>query len=311
LAEAPGWKLAGAITLSNPIALAKVIALSDTVSYITWPEATGASLTDIAVSDIALAKTLLNLSSCRALADIRSRALALEPVCYVRIVVAKTAAKAGIVYPSVSVAYAGAVEIISVDEVVVDLDIVISPSSVPTPVVPASAPDCAKGESGSPGYEAKSRWVVHGGIGISGRSPYRFGIVLRDVDDFRSGRLDSDVILTVASLGRDRLLGCRFEDALLLSFLAQALDRLHDTVLLRQDSIPEIRCPLDVLAQALQNVGHHYQRLDACVPRLFRSRVGQCLAGQCRVLPKPSLCLHDLKRVGGCDEHLAEDWVGI
>jgi hypothetical protein len=67
------------------------------------------------------------------------------------------------------------------------------------------------------------------------------------------------------------------ERSTLLRSLAHALDRLHDTVLLRQDSISEIRCPTDILAQALQNVRNHYQRLDTRVPRLFRSRVGQCL----------------------------------
>jgi hypothetical protein len=70
------------------------------------------------------------------------------------------------------------------------------------------------------------------------------------------------------------------ERATLLSSLAHALDRLHDTVLLRQDSISEIRCPIDVLVQALQNVRNHYQRLDAGIPRLLRSRARERLTSQ-------------------------------
>src|SRR5215467_14903354 len=107
--------------------------------------------------------------------------------------------------------------------------------------------------------------------------PTPLRIVLRRVDHFRRGGLDGDVALTVARGGADCLLGCRLERAILLSSLAHALDRLHDTVLLRHDSISEIRCPTDVLTQAFQNFRDHYHCLDACVPRLFRSRVGQCL----------------------------------
>jgi hypothetical protein len=208
------------------------IALSEAITYITRPEATGASLmTQITACEVALAETSLNLPNRRALADIPSRAL--EPVCYVRVVVANTAAKAGIVYPSVSVAYAGTVETISVDEVIVYEDIVTSPSSVPSPVVPASTPDCTNGKSSSPGDEAQTGRIVHRGIGISGRPPHCFGIVLWHIDHFRRGGLDGDVVLTVARGGGDCLLGCRLERAILLSSLAHALDRLHDTVLLR------------------------------------------------------------------------------
>jgi hypothetical protein len=130
------------------IGVSEAIALRDAITYVTRRQATGASLTEIAASDVALGETLLNLPSRRALTDIPSRAL--ESVCYVRVVVAKTAAKARIVYPS-AVADAGTVEMIPIDEVIVYKYIVTSPSSVPAPVVPASSPNCAKGKSSSPG----------------------------------------------------------------------------------------------------------------------------------------------------------------
>jgi hypothetical protein len=61
----------------------------------------------------------------------------------------------------------------------------------------------------------------------------------------------------------------------LLRSLPHALDCLHDAFLLRQESIPEIRRPVDVSAQALENVGQHHQGLDAGVPWLCGSRIRQ------------------------------------
>jgi len=134
------------LVADTAIGLSEAIALSAAITAITRPNATCASLTEIAAC-VALAETLLYLPGRRALSDIPSRAL--EPVCYMRVVVAKTAAKSRIVYPSVSVPYAGTVEIISVDEVIVYEDIVTSPSGVPSPVIPASSPNCTKGKSSS------------------------------------------------------------------------------------------------------------------------------------------------------------------
>jgi hypothetical protein len=102
----------------------------------------------VGLTEIALAETLLNLSNGRALAEIPSSAL--EPMCHVRVIGAKTAAKAGIVRPPVSVPNACTIEIISVDEVIVYEDVVVSPSSVPSPVVPAPTPNRTKGKSSSP-----------------------------------------------------------------------------------------------------------------------------------------------------------------
>jgi len=103
LADVPARTLVAetAIGLSVAISLSDTIALSDAIPCVTWPQAAGASLTEIASSEIALAETLLNLTNGRALTDIASTALAV--VCHAR-VVAKPAAKAWIVYPSVSVA---------------------------------------------------------------------------------------------------------------------------------------------------------------------------------------------------------------
>ena len=98
LAEIPSTALA---VVCYARVIAKAAAIPKPPSCITRPEAAGASLTEIASSEIALAETLLNLTNGRALTDIASTALAV--VCHAR-VVAKPAAKAWIVYPSVSVA---------------------------------------------------------------------------------------------------------------------------------------------------------------------------------------------------------------
>jgi hypothetical protein len=146
LAEIPSSAPQGAVGLAEMIALSGAIA--DALARITRPEAAGASLTEIAASEIALAETLLNLSNGRALAEIPSSAL--EPMCHVRVIGAKTAPEAGIVRPPVSVPNACTIEIISVDEVIVYEDVVVSPSSVPSPVVPAPTPNRTKGKSSSP-----------------------------------------------------------------------------------------------------------------------------------------------------------------
>ena len=129
-----------AIGVPKAIALSNGIPLSNAITCITRPKPAGATLTEIAASKVALAETLLNLPSRRALTDISPRPLV--SVRNVRVVVTKAAAKAGIVYPSVSVAYAGTVKIVPVDEVVVYENVVASPTGVPSPVVPASTPYC-------------------------------------------------------------------------------------------------------------------------------------------------------------------------
>jgi len=146
LAKIPSSAPQCAVGLAEMIALSW--AITDALARITRPEAAGASLTETAASEIALAETLLNLSHGRALAEIPSSAL--EPMCHVRVIGAKTAPEAGIVHPPVSVPNACTVEIISVDEVIVYEDVVVSPSSVPSPVVPAPTPNRTKGESSSP-----------------------------------------------------------------------------------------------------------------------------------------------------------------
>jgi len=130
-----------AIGVPKAIALSSGTPLSNAITCITRPEPAGASLTETAASKAALAKTLLNLPSRRALTDTSPRP-PLVSVRNVRVVVTKAAAKAGIVYPSVSVAYAGTVKVVPLDEVVVYENVVASPTGVPSPVVPASTPYC-------------------------------------------------------------------------------------------------------------------------------------------------------------------------
>ena len=47
------------------------------------------------------------------------------------------------------------------------------------------------------------------------------------------------------------------------------------------------------------------------VPGLLRDRVGERLVLQVLVLREPLLELHDLERIGGRDEHLGQERVGV
>lgn len=156
LAELPArsWVAQSAVSLAETVSLSRAIA--EPLSCIARSQTAGASLTGIASSKVILAETLLNLTSGRALAEIPSTGLTEVPstglaeVIHAR-VVAEPAAKPWIVCPPVTVGYAGSVEVISVDEVIIYENIVISPSGVPSPVVPASTPYRTKSESCSPG----------------------------------------------------------------------------------------------------------------------------------------------------------------
>ena len=80
LAEVP----ARTLVAETAIGLSDRMALSGAIPYVTRRQTAGTSLTEIAASDVALAKTLLNLPNRRALSDVPSSAL--KPVSYVRVV---------------------------------------------------------------------------------------------------------------------------------------------------------------------------------------------------------------------------------
>jgi hypothetical protein len=72
-----------------------------------------------------------------------ARASALKPICEVAVSVWHTSAVSGIVNPSVPITDIRPIEMVVTDEVVIDINVVASPTTTPSPAAPAAAPDGA------------------------------------------------------------------------------------------------------------------------------------------------------------------------
>jgi hypothetical protein len=66
------------------------------------------------------------------------------------------------------------------------------------------------------------------------------------LDHLRVGLLNNDHLLVLNCLGFYFHLFVRLQ-ALILGLLAHALDRVHHIRLLRQESVPQVGCPLNVV----------------------------------------------------------------
>jgi hypothetical protein len=120
-----------------------------------------------------------------------------------------------------------------------------------------------------------------------------------------------DHALTFDDLGLHFLLFVRFQIPGSLGFFAHALHGFHQIILLRQKRVAEIGGPLDVVGQTLDHIGQAGECLNAWVPRLLRSSIGECFVLQPGVLRKPLLELDDFERICGCGERLGQHRVGI
>jgi hypothetical protein len=122
---------------------------------------------------------------------------------------------------------------------------------------------------------------------------------------------DDDRALVFDDLGLYFLLLTRLQIAGSLSLLTHALDCIHHVALLRQKGVAEISCPLDIVSQALDQIGHCGQSLDAWIPRLLRHSIGEGFIFQPGILSKPLLELNDLKRIRGGGKGLGQHRVWI
>jgi hypothetical protein len=95
---------------------------------------------------------------------------------------------------------------------------------------------------------------------------------------------DDDSALAFDDLCLYFLLLTRLQIAGVLSLLAHPLNCVHHICLLRQKRIAEISCPLDIVSQALDQVGQSGQSLDAWVPRLLGHSIGKGFVLQPRIL---------------------------
>ncbi len=134
--------------------------------------------------------------------------------------------------------------------VVVDVDIVATPSGVPAP---ASAPERSHRHTGAEG-KCHPGCVVARRIRIHRGTPHHHGIVRRYVNNFLTRWLDYNHGLVIDRLGLHLLLLGRFQMAILLGLFPHALNRRHHIALLRQKSIPQISGPLNVVGESFDYI---------------------------------------------------------
>jgi hypothetical protein len=191
--------------------------------------------------------------------------------------------------------------------VVIDVDgVVAAPAGAPTP---ATAPERshrhpnAEGNRHSCGIVSCGR-IVNGRVGVDGRTVNHYRIIRGYVDDLWVGLLDHDHTLALDDFGFHLLLLGRFQIAGVLCLFAHSLDGIHDIALLRQERVAQVRGPLNVIRQALYDVGQPGQRLNARIPGLLCDSIRECFVFQPRILCQPLLQLDEFERIGGSRESL-------
>ena len=155
-----------------------------------------------------------------------------------------------------------------VDEVIVVIYVDVVVASPPGSIAPAAAPERAHRDADAEpdrdtGSVVARGWIVDRRIRINRRAVNDDGVVGRDVDHLRIGLLDDDDLSAFDDLSRDLLLLGGLQVARGRSLLSHALHGVHHVVLLRQEGIAEVGRPLDVVGQALDDVGQ-----SRCAPWL-------------------------------------------
>ncbi len=136
--------------------------------------------------------------------------------------------------------------------VVVDVDVVITAAPTATTAPTSTAPEGSHSHA-DPERDRHPRGVVagrrirDGRIGIHWSAVNHGRVVAGDVDHLWTGLLDDDNLLAFDCLDFDLLLFGRFQVAVALGLLAHTLHRSHHVILLREEGVSQVRCPLDVL----------------------------------------------------------------
>ena len=211
---------------------------------------------------------------------------------------------AAIAAPDVGSAVATADVRVSVEIIiVVDVDLVVA---TPAAVTPAAAPGGTHGHSDSkrnrhPGGVVAGWRVSNRRIRVNRGTVYNRRVIAGNVDHFWAGLLDDDDRLVLDNLRLDFHLFSGFQISRIFCFCPHALDCIHDVGLLCQKSIAQIRRPLDVICQTLDEIGKRGHGLDTRIPRLLGYGVCKRLVLQIFVFRQPLLELHDLQWIcGGC-----------
>jgi hypothetical protein len=195
-------------------------------------------------------------------------------------------------------------------EVIVDVDVDIATTPAAAPAPPAT-PHCAHRDTNAERYRhprriVSRRRVVNRRIGVHRWPIHDRRIVRRHVHHLGIRLFDDDRALAFNDLCLYFLLLTRLQIAGFLSLLAHTLNCFHYIGLLRQKRIAEIRRPLDIVSQALDQVGQSGQRLDAWVPGLLGHSISESFIFQPRILRKPLLELNNLKRIRGGGKGLGQ-----
>jgi hypothetical protein len=126
--------------------------------------------------------------------------------------------------------------------VMIDIDVIVSPTAAPTPT---AAPKCAHHDAETE-RDRRARGVVtprrirDGRIGICRSAVHGLRVIGRDVDNLGIGRLNHNDTLVIHHLSLYRLLWRRLQSALVLRLFAHALHGVHNSALLRQESVAQV-----------------------------------------------------------------------
>ena len=219
----------------------------------------------------------------------------------------------GVVRPVVA-GDVGAVEVV----VAVDVDV-----DAPVPPVHA-APDRGTGQNAGPkseyaGTHIARRIPVERFIGrIRPRAVDNAWVIDRHVVFIGTCRLD-DIGLRRCTAGRscrpggacDLLLRCRLQVAGSVRTRAQPLHGVEYIVLLREERVAEVLCPVELVVHHRQRLWNRRERLDARIPLLLLHRVLERLTGDLGVLARPARRLDHLQRIGRRHQDLRQQIVRI
>ena len=222
----------------------------------------------------------------------------------------------GIVLPVVA---AADVDVVDIDRAV-DVDVAAAPIDAAAPVVAARcpAPDGVAGAEGNPGGEDRARHIAErrrevvwriGGIGpVAVNDGW---IVIGHVNRVRHGWFDDDDLLALLLSYRNLLLLGRGQLVVGLGSRPQTLHRIHDIRLLRENGIAQLLRPVELFAHHRQHARCSNQGLHAFVPALLVDGRLQWIPLEGFVPGRPSIRLHDLKRIGRCHQNLGEQRIRI
>src|SRR5512139_2263341 len=193
--------------------------------------------------------------------------------------------------------------------VIVDVHVAPVPVAIP-PRVPPRRPDR------DPGGEGKGGRAVRVGVdgvwrvgGVCPRAVHHRGVVRRHVDDLRAGLLDDDDLRIL--LDHHLLLLRRLQVPGIVRLLPELLDGVQHVLLLREERVPDLLRPVELVGHHLEDLGEVHERLDARVPLLLLERLRQRVALELLVLLHPVVGLHDLQGIGGRHQELGQEVVRV